>query len=399
MRKPQESYLRQVRKFADLSYSACMRDLETLVNIDSGHGNIEGLRRFAGISGRLLKKIGCEVRTYDSDVHGPVVVGRLLGKGKARILLLAHMDTIWPAGTCAKRPFVMKGVHAFGPGVADCRSGIAVGSYALKCLTEMGYRGFAEIVLLMNPDEEIGSPFSKWIIRREATKADVALILEAPDHANEFISSRGGMMRYRIEVFGKAAHSGVSPQKGSNAIVELISKLQKAQGLARLSGVTPNVAQISGGTCSGTVPDYAVATYEARITNRAVIAAVDEKLNSLVRANSVPGTRARLEGGLTHPPIERDARSALFIDLVKDCGSVLGMRLKDRFCGGASDGGFCSETGTVSIDGLGPLGARFHTADEQLDTSTIKPRIELLSLLMTAVSENEECWSRKEASR
>src|SRR5690554_1872869 len=238
--------INKIQDKASLYYADFLGDLKTLVNIDSGSKNIRGLEKVADFFAESLKKMGCEITLENSSVYGPTQIAQKKGKGKKSILLLAHMDTVWPEGAAEKRSFYIEGNKAFGPGVTDCRSGMLTQYYTLRILEDLNIDNYKEMILIFNPDEELGSPFSREIIWKYAEKVDVSLILEAPDNPDEIITSRGGKLSYMLEVFGKPAHSGTAFDKGINAIDELLYKLRKIQDLD-FDEIKTSIATIEGG--------------------------------------------------------------------------------------------------------------------------------------------------------
>ena len=165
---------------------------------------------------------------------------------------------MWPPGTAEERPFRIEEPYAYGPGVNDCRSGMLCQVYTVKVLQELGFQNYGELILVFNPDEELGAPWSGKLITELAREADVALVMEGPTFPDEFIMSRAGTMNYTLEVIGRPIHSGVAPEQGRNAILELVHKLLKIQRLESCDGIKVNLATITGGEKQGIVAEMCI---------------------------------------------------------------------------------------------------------------------------------------------
>ena len=360
-------------------------DLAWLVARDRGSEYKPGVDAAANWMLEKLRALGCDTAVYPSDQYGNAVAGTLKGRGRSRVLLVAHLDTVWPHETAAGWPLRIEGSRAMGPGVVDNASGSLAGYYVLKALHALGYDDFAEITLLCNGDEEVGSPFSKEIIRSLAQGRDAALILEAPSNPDEIISQRAGLMYYDLRVAGKNAHAGVEPEKGHNAIQELCLKLTEFHMIADASDVlTVSVSTIEGGQRPNIVPDSARAQIDVRVETLAEAELVDAHFRAVTERVCVAGTSASLSGGVAHPPMQRGPQSPRLVQAAQTIGRMLGIELKDTFCGGTSDGCYSAVAGTPTLCGLAPFGALYHTRDEYLDLSTVVPRAALVAGLAAA---------------
>ena len=219
-----------------------------MVNVDCGSFTPEGVNEIADL---------CQARFESGDwkvermIHEPadgearlgdLVIGRFEGSGGPRVLMVGHMDTVFDPGTVAERPFRIEGDRARGPGVSDMKGGLLTGFFAIEALQEAGFDGFGRITYICNPDEEIGSPWSRDLIKAEATEADAALVLEGARENGDIVSARKGVSDYLIEILGRASHAGVEPERGRSAILEAAHKTVALQGLnGRWPGVTVNV--------------------------------------------------------------------------------------------------------------------------------------------------------------
>lgn len=354
-----------------------IRLLAELVNIDSGTGDIEGLTRVAKVLQFRSEKLVMDwqpMKARDGSVH--YLASR--GQGK-RILLVAHLDTVFAKGTVSKRNFQIKGDIAYGPGVSDCKSGVVTIMAALENLNRLGTWPGREIGCFFNTDEEIGSPSSRPIIEELAQDAEAVLVVEPAEGENITIT-RKGIGRFTLQVFGKAAHSGSDYQVGRNAILELAHKIIAIQELTDLTaGITLNVGVVSGGIRPNIVPDYAEAEIDLRIVYTGQETKVQDNLNRIAATSKVNGVLAKLSGGITRPPMPLlPQNEKLYNDFAK-VARGLDMKLGIFHSGGGSDANFTSELGVPTIDGVGPQGGGHHSEAEYLELPSLERRIKLLT--------------------
>ena len=380
----------QINSVVEKLYPEFISDLEALVNIDSGSQDVEGLRRVVDYLISRLEELGLSTSVDWHDRYGPFLTARAKGNGRATILFLAHLDTVWPPGTAAARRFRIEETYAYGPGVNDCRTGMLCQIYTVKALHELGFRDYGELILVFNSDEELGAPWSGKLIAELAREADVALVMEGPTFPDEFIISRAGTMNYTVEVTGRPIHSGVAPEQGRNAILELAHKLLKIQRLEEYDGIKVNLATIAGGEKQGIVAGYAKADLDFRIKHWDAVRTIQEELPKIVEEWTVPDTVTKLTGGLGHPPFPEHPMTGDLVELVQECGEELGLSLTPQFCGGASDASYAALGGALTLDGLPPWGTLYHTDQEYVDLRTVVPRVALVSLLTMRISQNSK---------
>jgi glutamate carboxypeptidase len=296
-------------------------------------------------------------------------------------LVLCHFDTVWPKGWIDEHPFTVTDGVASGPGCFDMKSGIVLFLFALRAIHELRLSLPRPIVALLTSDEEIGSPTSRPLIEREARSAAYALVLESPLEGGALKTARKGVGMYRLLVHGRAAHAGLEPEKGINAIVELTRHVQTVTELnAPERGTTLNVGVISGGTRSNVVPARAEAQVDVRVTAMAEAERVDHAFRGLRPV--LPGARLEVSGGLNRPPMERSPAIAALFERAREIGRELGMDLGEGAAGGASDGNFTAALGLPTLDGLGALGDGAHADHEQVQLDSLAPRAALLAALL-----------------
>jgi glutamate carboxypeptidase len=354
-----------------------IRLLSELVNIDSGTGDEEGLKRIVKVLQSRLRRLGMDLQPMaagDGSLHYLAV----RGQGK-RILLVAHLDTVFAKGTAAKRNFRVKGDIAYGPGVSDCKSGVVTIVAALENLHRLDAWPGREIACCFNTDEEIGSPGSRPIIEKLAQGAEAVLVVEPAEGENITIT-RKGIGRFALQVFGKAAHSGSDYQVGRNAILELAHKIIAIQELTDLTaGVTLNVGVVSGGIRPNIVPDYAEAEIDLRIVCAGQETKIQDNLNRITSTSRVNGVHAKLSGGITRPPMPLMPQNEKLYNDFANVARSLGMKLGTFHSGGGSDANFTSALGVPTIDGVGPQGGGHHSEAEYLELSSLERRIGLLT--------------------
>jgi len=292
------------------------------------------------------------------------------------LLLLAHMDTVWPAGTLQRMPFRIEGDHAHGPGALDMKGGITVMLEGLRRAQPLT----RPVTVLVTADEEIGSPRGRPHVEELARQADAVLVLEPPVRDHTITTSRSGLARYQLRIEGEAAHSG-RQQAGISAIEELAHQTIALCGLRNdQRGVRINVGQVGGGTADNVVAAEAWARVDARAWTPDDQRRLEQEIRGL--RSRVKGTRITITGGVTRPPMPRSERSGELAERVVKIARGMGIELSENASGGGSDGNFAAAVGAPVIDGLGPLGAGAHALDERVSLSSIESRSELLAALL-----------------
>jgi len=379
-----------LRELAARRYDDYIEALEELVNIDSGSFTPEGVNRVADRCEARFRAHGWSVeRIFHRPAEGEpqlgdLLIGRLEGSGGPRVLMIGHMDTVFDPGTAAERPFRIADGRATGPGVSDMKGGLLLGFVAVEVLQEAGFGGFGRITYVNNPDEEIGSPFSRAYIAELAKEADVALVLESGRENGDVVSARKGVSDYTIEIVGRAAHAGVEPERGRSAILEAAYKTIALQALnGRWPGVTVNVGVIRGGTRTNVVPERCVLEVDVRSPREETLRAAEAEVERIATEHTVPDVTARAIGRAWHRPMEKKEGGARLAALAAAVAADLGFELHDAATGGASDANTTSAAGVPTLDGLGPVGGDDHGPREWIDLSSVVPRIALLAGLVS----------------
>lgn len=373
--------MQSLMKSCQSRYDDMVAFMEEMVNVDSPSGFAEGLTQAGEVIGRWFRKLSADITVHPSDSFGPTLEISA-GIGHRQVLFVGHMDTVWPVGETAHRPFSISGGRAVGPGVQDMKSGIAIAWGAMAAAIELGLLAGRKIVLVVNPDEEIGSPSSRALIGRIGAASAAALILEPAGPDGALKTRRRGVFKYRIRTQGRSAH-GSDPDAGVNAIMEL------AQQLVRISAFEPdpqlsiNVGTITGGERVNVVPAEAVAELDVRADTVAAADRLHRRFEALTPA--LTGASVDIEVVQGHPPFERTPQNKDLFARVMRIAADEGVELRECAVGGASDGNLLSAAGVPTLDGLGAVGAGAHALSEFIELDCLVPRAALLGLIATRI--------------
>ena len=354
--------------------------LRDLVLIESPSDNKPAVDQAVRLVASLAKSIGGRVKLHRQKHFGDILELRFgpARGGRKPILLLGHLDTVWPLGTLRTMPWRMRDGRIYGPGVLDMKSGVAMALTAIRALTQLGVS--RPIALLLNPDEEVGSPASRPITERLALVSQAVLVLE-PAQGLAAKTARKGVGGYRIDVTGVASHSGVDFASGHSAILELARLIEKVAGFTDLRvGRTVNPGVISGGTRANVVAQHAFAEVDVRIVRASDAARVDRLFRSL--RCSDPACKLQITGGINRPPMERKPGTVALYKQARKLAAELGFQLDEASSGGASDGNFTAALGVPTLDGLGAVGEGAHATHESILIDHLIPRTALLAALL-----------------
>ncbi len=365
--------------------------LKQVVNIDSGTGDIEGGRKVAAVLIPRLKALGMTIESVPAEIPGlpENTVATLTGTGKAKILMIGHIDTVFGPGTVAKWPYSVEGDHARGPGVADEKGGVVEGLYALQILHDMGFKDFAQITFLIETSEERGSPGTRALIDRLVRAHDVELNLEPGDAPDVITVWRKGSSTMNIDVKGRAAHAGVAPQEGRNAAVELVNQLKTVETFPHAGdGLTVNLTIIQAGSRYNIIPEDARAQINIRARQKSDFDKVEATLKASAAKTVVPDTVVTITRENSFPPLANNPATDALAVRAQAIYAGLGLKLATGGNGGASQSALAYEAGTPALDGLGPVGGGFHSEKEYMDLKSVTPRLYLLTKLIMDLSAN-----------
>lgn len=358
------TYAQTYLPFFHSHQSEFLQRLETLVNIDSGTGQVAGIEEIVGYLKYWLTELDFTVTLKPMDHYGHNLVARRQGQGTKRVLLVGHIDTVYNAGAAQSHPFTLRDGRAYGPGVSDMKSGVLLGIYAARALIEAGFDNYGELVMLWNSDEEVGSPVSRQLILEMAREADVGLVLEPSCSQNQITVARKGADKYILEITGIAAHSGVEPHKGRSAVLELAHKILAIQNLhALFPHVTFNVTRLSSNERLNIVPDHAGCWITVRAVNKEMLDVVAPALEQIALSCNVPGTQASLIRDPGRRPYESTKEIMHLFSLAREEGEAVGLHLEGITQGGVSDANYLMEVGLPTLDGLGLAGNGDHNLD------------------------------------
>ena len=362
---------------------AMVSAIEQLVSHESPSRDKAALDALADtITGRF-ERIGASVERLDNPIGGDHLRIRSGSEtaDSRPALILGHFDTVWPIGTLRNMPFRVEEGCAYGPGVFDMKSSLVIVEFALSALKNLGIPIARPVELLLTSDEEIGSPTSRRLIEAAAQESAYVLVLEPPLSGNRFKTARKGVGGFILEITGKAAHAGVEPGKGVNAILELAHQILKIHALAdSKAGTTLNVGVVQGGTTPNVVPASATASIDARASTLAEAKRIEEGLARLIPV--LPGATLTISGGFNRPPMERTTGVASLYQRARVIGLSMGLDLGEGSTGGGSDGNFTAALGVPTLDGLGVPGEGAHASNEHILIPSLPERAALLAALL-----------------
>ncbi len=365
--------------------------LERYVNMETPSGDGQRMNRMSRILQTEFEETGCSVTRHERK--GGDLLECRLGTGKKQVLFIGHMDTVFPVGTVAERPFSKDDTNLYGPGVLDMKSGVLMILDIMKYFKDRLPADWC-LCALLNADEEIGSHESMDKIM-ELSKQSIACYCMEPSKPGCVTIARKGLTTFKIKVYGKEAHSGVNYMLGANAICELariicdVYKLRDDE-----KSVTVNMGTIAGGSGGGAgktniVAGYAEVGGEMRCYDVELLDSLIEKLKEICAETTVEGTKVELAISAKRPPMVQDEASKALFDTAKPLAEELGLELIGRVHGGGSDGSYVSIVGTPIIDGLGAEGEHSHAVEEYVKISTLVPRTLLCLELLWKIIEGE----------
>ena len=346
------------------------------------------LNEIAGFVASQLSDLGGQIELTPQPGYGTHLRARFdFGHdlSEEQVLVIGHLDTVWPVGTLDRMPFRLTPEGAaHGPGVFDMKSGIAIAVRALNAIRTLGLQTKRPVTLLLTCDEEIGSKTSRSLVEEEAKRSAAALVLEPPITGGMVKTGRKGIGVFGVRAIGRAAHAGLDPRKGINANVELAHQvLRLAEMNDHERGATVSVGVMNGGTTINVVPAEASAKVDVRFWTPED----GERIVSEIRSLQPVLAEAQLEitGGINRPPMPRSEKNIALYEHARDLAAELGFELNDAVVGGGSDGNFTAAMGVPTLDGLGVDGAGAHADHEHIIVSDIPRRAALLTRLMQTV--------------
>jgi glutamate carboxypeptidase len=382
----------KLRSMADAAKPELIETLRGMVTIESGSSDVEGLAKMADFVETRLKALGAktERRKVTRGAGADIVIGTFEGQGHAKLMLMAHMDTVYERGILATQPWRVDGERIYGPGIADDKGGIAVVLHALKILKEVEWREYAKITVLFNPDEEVGSIGSGELISEIADQHDFVLSCEptaaapAAKHDALLLGASGTAIGW-MEVKGRASHAGAAPELGRNALIELAHQLLQTRDVAKsIPGTQLNWTVAQAGTVRNQIPEKAVATADIRVTVPDGLKKLQAGLDEKAKEKLIPDTETTVTIEVGRPPFVATDRGRLLAKEGQQIYAEIGRTLDiAEMTGGATDAGFANRSGkAVVVESFGLAGYGYHARDEYIDAGSIVPRLYLMTRML-----------------
>lgn len=364
---------------------AMIDSLEQLVMLESPSSDPAAVNAVADHISEAFGALGSDVERLSQTAFGDHL--RVTwGTGDRQVLLLGHMDTVWPVGETKSRPFRREEGHhggelvATGPGAFDMKGGLVICLFVVSALRDLGLTPAHRLVFLFNSDEEVGSLTSRPYIEAEAQRSDAAFVLE-PSREDALVTWRKGVGRFNLEVGGVAAHSGAAHERGVSAVEELAHQVLRLEAMTDYDrGTTVNVGVFGGGSKVNVRPASATADIDLRVTTGEEGDTMTRAILGLQPVN--PRATLKVSGGLNRPPWAATSKGNALFDRAKRLGSTLGLDLWPAGTGGGSDGNFTAALGVPTLDGLGIVGNDAHALTEWVDLASMPLRAALLALLL-----------------
>jgi glutamate carboxypeptidase len=375
-----------LRFFAERK-DAIAETIRQLVEIESPSDNKQAVDRLGELLAGRFEALGGHSKFHRTQNFGDhLQVDFATERSGKPVLLLGHIDTVYPLGTLAAMPCRIADGRLWGPGALDMKSGIALMLHAIDGLRTWHSDSLPRpVTVLLVSDEEVGSDSSRRITESLARKSVAVLVLEPAYGTKGAVkTARKGVGEYTLKVTGKAAHSGLDFEKGESAIVELARQVTAISKLVDLErGLTLNVGLISGGTRTNVIPAQATASLDVRVVRMKDAAGIDRQLRRLKPFNRK--CKLEVSGSVNRPPMERTAGIAALYHQAAEIAKQLGWKLEEAAVGGGSDGNFTASLGIPTLDGLGGLGEGAHASHESVTVSELPRRAALLAELIASV--------------
>ena len=358
---------------------AMTRTLEQWVMLESPSNEQEAVNALGDLVGRAFKRAGAVVERLPQAAFGDHL--RISwGQGDRQLLVLGHMDTVWPLGEVQRRPFRLSQGKATGPGAFDMKGGLVVALYTVMALQELGLKPAHRLVFLFNSDEEVGSLTSRPFIEKEAQRSEAVLVLE-PSRDGALVTWRKGVGRFELEIQGVASHAGAAHERGVSAVQELAHQILRLEAMTDYGqGTTVNVGVVEGGSKVNVRPASAWAAIDLRVLTAGEGRRMTEAILELQPVN--PEATLIVSGGMNRPPWEASPASEDLFERAQRVGAALGLELSPAGTGGGSDGNFSAALGVPTLDGLGVVGEDAHALTEWVDLASLPRRAALLAELV-----------------
>lgn len=359
--------------------SALIELIQKLVRVESPSDDKAGVDACGALAAGHAEALGGRVKVHRQRAFGDVLEIRFGPRKRTaadRVMLLGHLDTVWPVGTLKTMPCRVGEGRLWGPGTLDMKAGVSMAFTAVEMLTEAKLLD-REVILLLNSEEEVGSPVSRPITEKLAQECGAVYVLE-PAQVLAYKTARKGTGNWRIEIKGVAAHAGVDFEKGASALRELARAIETVSGWTDLKrGLTISVGLAGGGSKTNVIPAEAWAEVDGRIARIADGARIEKKFAGLKSTDK--RCSLTVTGGINRPPMERTKGTVALYQRARALAAELGFKLDEAATGGASDGNFTSALGVATLDGMGAVGEGAHAVHESIVLEHLAPRTAMLA--------------------
>jgi glutamate carboxypeptidase len=364
--------------------------LEKMVLIQSGSFNKDGIDKLGRFIKSTFQSNNVSCRVIEQDRYGNHLVVRSLCDVQfdSQILLVGHMDTVFPKDTDFNW-YREDDSLCYGPGVIDMKGGLAAGIFALKALDDENLLTQIPVTFIFNSDEEIGSPSSKALVQEEAKKSIFAFVLETGGRNGEIVTGRKGNLSIELKIKGRAGHAAFAGKDKASAIVELAHKIIGFESLNNPDrGISVNVGRVDGGIGPNTVPEHASARIDFRFLKSSDKAYLEQKMAEITQKQNIQNTRSQFIVLSGRPPMPVSEKNKKLFNAVKETATSIGLSVDEEFRAGVSDANLIAGENTPVIDGLGPIGAMDHSKDEYMIKDSLLQRSALLANAII------ECWEK-----
>jgi len=359
--------------------------LESIVNIDSGSRHKAGIDEVAAVLQAHLEQAGVQVTGFAQANHGNCLLAEVPSPApgaQGHVVLLGHMDTVFPQGTAQRRSFRIDNATAYGPGVADMKAGLVMNTFIACAFARLGGNRHP-LRVLYTGDEEIASPSSRQLTMEVARGALAVFNAEPGRPSGNLVTGRKGALFVDFEVTGTAAHAGVNHAQGASAIGALAGKIVALHELTDYgTGVTANVGTVQGGTSVNTVASHAAAQLDLRFPGEVDRQDLYAKVLAIIGAENVVGTHARVTHEGSFLPLSCSEQSRRLLQAYQRAATQVGFAVEGEYTGGSADSGLTAAVGAPTLCGTGPVGGHVHTEREYCRIDTLVPRAQAIALTL-----------------
>jgi len=369
--------------FCEAALPWAVETIEALVRLESPTGDQAAVNACGREVARLLSQFGGRVLVLPGEAAGDHLLAEF-GAGERQVLLLGHIDTVWPVGELERRPLRREADRIFGPGVFDMKAGIVLAMLAIRALQNSPSGLPGRLILLLTSDEESGSATSRTVIEVQARRSEAVLVLEPPLPGGALKTARKGCGEFHLRVKGRPAHAGIEPEQGVSAIRELARQILAIEALQDPAhGTTLSVGIVRGGTSGNVIPAEAEAIVDVRAATLEDAGRVTRAMQAL--RPQIPGAVISVTGGIDRPPFERTPAVEALFRQAQEVAASLGRTLGEGSTGGGSDGNLTAALNVPTIDGLGAIGAGAHGFDEHVVIPELPWRAALIAGLIERI--------------